>query len=192
MGSRKPGGCVWPLGRLPTWLQWARTCLCAQGVVHRGLGVTRGGGSPAPVPAVSAQAGPGQVAPAAQARLKITGTCRTWVGEWCCGPSPRHHYHEGRGLGRRPRAGPRPQQGSHLAEGRAHPGGAGHPEPRRSVPRLRPLPQTPPGGCRAGQPQWVQAALGEGEGHPTVHSPSRLAQPARPRCLGARPAHRGH
>lgn len=51
------------------------TCIGAPGVVHGRLGVAGGCGSTAPVPAVPAQAGRGQVAPATQARLKVTGSC---------------------------------------------------------------------------------------------------------------------
>ena len=40
--------------------------------------------------------------------------------------------------------------GSHLAEGRARPAGAGHPARRRSAPRRRPRPQTPPGRAQGG------------------------------------------
>lgn len=42
-------------------------------------------------------------------------------------------------------------RGSHLAEGRARPGGASRPARCRSAPRQRPRPQTPPGQGRHGQ-----------------------------------------
>lgn len=62
--------------------------------------------------------------------------------------------------------------GSHLAGGRARPGGAGHPAPYRSAPRRRPPPRTPPGGHRAGvAPATPSTALGVRRAPHSTHLP---------------------
>lgn len=195
------------LGPLP---QLRPTCFCAQSVVHRGLGVAGRCGSTAPVPAIPPQAGPGQMAPATQASLKVTGTCKRPGQVSRAAPTPPL-YSGGipiagaRGRARQLGVGSElvpamnhsrcrgQARGSHLAEGRARPGAAGRPAPRRSAPHRRLPPQTPPvqaQGRVALRTVWTTLEGVQAARRP--HSPARPSRPARPHCPGARQTLRGH